>query len=129
MNDGAKVANLDEIASVLPGRRKVGTHQSCAAQLWRVRLTDLGDVSPLVPWAAAGRRHMIGCFWKIPASADFVSLHGALPEVAEFDQWLRHLVDLDHSEQWQARLTNCTVLLQLCQYNRRLVVGRRGQFT
>ena len=57
---------------------------------------------------------MIGCFGKIPASADFVSLHGALPEVAEFDRWLqRTLVDLDHSEQWQARFDE----LPLCYFS------------
>lgn len=32
---------------------------------------------------------MIGCFGKVPASADFISLHGAAPEVREFDRWLQ----------------------------------------
>ena len=57
---------------------------------------------------------MIGCFGKIPASADFVSLHGALPEVAEFDLWLqRTLVDLDQSVQWQSRFDE----LPLCYFS------------
>lgn len=31
---------------------------------------------------------MIGCFGKVPASADFIGLHGAAEEVREFDAWL-----------------------------------------
>lgn len=57
---------------------------------------------------------MIGCFGKLPASADFVSLHGVLPEVAEFDLWLqRTLVDLDQSAQWQSHFDE----LPLCYFS------------
>ncbi|WP_371321869.1 type VI secretion system-associated protein TagF, partial [Pseudomonas alliivorans] len=33
---------------------------------------------------------MIGCFGKVPASTDFVSLNGAMSEVCEFDLWLQN---------------------------------------
>ena len=46
---------------------------------------------------------MIGCFGKLPSSADFVSLHGAAEEVCEFDAWLQSsLAALRHVEHWQA---------------------------
>lgn len=46
---------------------------------------------------------MIGCFGKIPASADFVSLHGAGDEVCEFDGRLQaSLAALHHHENWRA---------------------------
>jgi type VI secretion system protein ImpM len=45
---------------------------------------------------------MIGCFGKIPASADFVSLHGAADEVCEFDAWLQSaLAAMQHREDWR----------------------------
>lgn len=46
---------------------------------------------------------MIGCFGKLPSSADFVSLHGAAEEVCEFDAWLQSaLAAMRHREDWQA---------------------------
>lgn len=46
---------------------------------------------------------MIGCFGKLPASADFVSLHGAAEEVCEFDAWLQaSLAAMRHRPDWQA---------------------------
>ncbi|MBR7520688.1 type VI secretion system-associated protein TagF [Pseudomonas juntendi] len=46
---------------------------------------------------------MIGCFGKLPSSADFVSLHGAAEEVCEFDSWLQtSLAAMRHREDWQA---------------------------
>jgi type VI secretion system protein ImpM len=45
---------------------------------------------------------MIGCFGKIPASADFVSLHGAADEVCEFDGWLQSSLAAIHArEDWR----------------------------
>lgn len=69
---------------------------------------------------------MIGCFGKIPASADFVSWHGAIPEVSEFDQWLqRTLVDLDQDERWQARFDEMPLCYFsfLCESGARLLGG------
>ena len=44
---------------------------------------------------------MIGCFGKLPASADFVSLHGAAEEVCEFDAWLQNgLAAMRHRDDW-----------------------------
>ncbi|HWD30479.1 type VI secretion system-associated protein TagF [Pseudomonas caricapapayae] len=44
---------------------------------------------------------MIGCFGKLPASADFVSLHGAADEVCEFDAWLQSgLAAMRHRDDW-----------------------------
>lgn len=46
---------------------------------------------------------MIGCFGKVPASPDFVSLHGASDDVCEFDAWLQGaLAALQHREDWRA---------------------------
>lgn len=46
---------------------------------------------------------MIGCFGKLPASADFVSLHGAADEVCEFDAWVQgSLAAMRHRPDWQA---------------------------
>lgn len=46
---------------------------------------------------------MIGCFGKLPSSADFVSLHGAAEEVCEFDAWLQSsLAAMRHRDDWQA---------------------------
>jgi len=48
---------------------------------------------------------MIGCFGKLPADADFVSLHGALEEVREFDAWLQAgLGRLQREQDWRLRL-------------------------
>jgi type VI secretion system protein ImpM len=45
---------------------------------------------------------MIGCFGKVPASPDFVSLHGAGDEVCEFDAWLQSaLAAMQHREDWR----------------------------
>ncbi|MFJ3485567.1 type VI secretion system-associated protein TagF [Pseudomonas sp. NPDC090202] len=53
---------------------------------------------------------MIGCFGKIPASADFVSLHGAADEVCEFDGWLQaSLAALHHHDDWRARFDRLPV--------------------
>ncbi|MDH0747860.1 type VI secretion system-associated protein TagF [Pseudomonas sp. GD03842] len=56
---------------------------------------------------------MIGCFGKIPASADFVSLHGAADEVCEFDGWLQNALAAIHPrEDWRTlfdRLPVCFV--------------------
>lgn len=47
---------------------------------------------------------MIGCFGKVPASADFVSLNGALPEVCEFDLWLQNgLGRMQAEADWRER--------------------------
>ncbi|MBI6926067.1 type VI secretion system-associated protein TagF [Pseudomonas putida] len=47
---------------------------------------------------------MIGCFGKVPASADFVSLNGALPEVCEFDLWLQNgLGRMQPQADWRER--------------------------
>lgn len=47
---------------------------------------------------------MIGCFGKVPASADFVSLNGALPEVCEFDLWLQNgLGRMQAQPDWRER--------------------------
>jgi len=47
---------------------------------------------------------MIGCFGKVPASADFVSLNGALPEVCEFDLWLQNgLGRMQSQADWRER--------------------------
>jgi type VI secretion system protein ImpM len=44
---------------------------------------------------------VIGCFGKLPASADFVSLHGAADEVCEFDAWLQAaLAAMRHRDDW-----------------------------
>ena len=46
---------------------------------------------------------MIGCFGKLPSSADFVSLHGAAEEVCEFDAWLQSsLAAMRYRDDWQA---------------------------
>lgn len=45
---------------------------------------------------------MIGCFGKVPASPDFVSLHGAVDDVCEFDGWLQGaLAALQQREDWR----------------------------
>ncbi|POA17571.1 type VI secretion system-associated protein TagF [Pseudomonas sp. FW300-N1A1] len=45
---------------------------------------------------------MIGCFGKIPASPDFISLHGAADDVCEFDAWLQGaLASLQHRDDWR----------------------------
>ncbi|MEX5695054.1 type VI secretion system-associated protein TagF, partial [Pseudomonas syringae] len=45
---------------------------------------------------------MIGCFGKVPASPDFVSLHGAADDVCEFDAWLQGaLAALRPLEDWR----------------------------
>jgi type VI secretion system protein ImpM len=45
---------------------------------------------------------MIGCFGKVPASPDFVSLHGAADDVCEFDAWLQGaLAALQPLENWR----------------------------
>lgn len=45
---------------------------------------------------------MIGCFGKIPASSDFVSLHGAIEEACEFDSWLQTaLAAVQHHDSWK----------------------------
>ncbi|MDD0997050.1 type VI secretion system-associated protein TagF [Pseudomonas sp. TNT2022 ID1044] len=45
---------------------------------------------------------MIGCFGKVPASPDFVSLQGAGDDVCEFDGWLQGaLAALQHREDWR----------------------------
>ncbi|WP_440806445.1 type VI secretion system-associated protein TagF [Pseudomonas syringae] len=45
---------------------------------------------------------MIGCFGKVPASPDFVSLHGASDDVCEFDAWLQGaLADMQQREDWR----------------------------
>ena len=45
---------------------------------------------------------MIGCFGKVPASPDFVSLHGAADDVCEFDAWLQGaLAALQPLEDWR----------------------------
>ncbi len=47
---------------------------------------------------------MIGFFGKVPASADFVSLNGALPEVCEFDLWLQNgLGRMQAQADWRER--------------------------
>ncbi|MCE5988342.1 MULTISPECIES: type VI secretion system-associated protein TagF [unclassified Pseudomonas] len=59
---------------------------------------------------------MIGCFGKLPSSADFVSLHGAAEEVCEFDAWLQSaLAAMRHREDWQALFDS----LPMCFFNYR----------
>ena len=59
---------------------------------------------------------MIGCFGKLPSSADFVSLHGAAEEVCEFDSWLQgSLAAMRHREDWQALFD----ALPMCFFNYR----------
>lgn len=59
---------------------------------------------------------MIGCFGKLPSSADFVSLHGAAEEVCEFDAWLQSsLAAMRHREDWQALFD----ALPMCFFNYR----------
>ncbi|WP_275629657.1 type VI secretion system-associated protein TagF [Pseudomonas sp. 273] len=56
---------------------------------------------------------MIGCFGKLPAAADFVSLHGAAEEVREFDAWLQAgLGRLQGVEDWRERFDR----LPLCHF-------------
>ncbi|QKZ02387.1 type VI secretion system-associated protein TagF [Pseudomonas eucalypticola] len=53
---------------------------------------------------------MIGCFGKIPASADFISLHGAGEEVCEFDAWLQsNLAELQQLDHWRERFDRLPV--------------------
>ena len=53
---------------------------------------------------------MIGCFGKIPASADFVSLHGAADEVREFDGWLQDSLAAIHPHtEWRAQFDHLPV--------------------
>ncbi len=59
---------------------------------------------------------MIGCFGKLPSSADFVSLHGAAEEVCEFDAWLQSsLAAMRHRDDWQALFD----ALPMCFFNYR----------
>lgn len=59
---------------------------------------------------------MIGCFGKLPTSADFVSLHGATEEACEFDAWLQSsLVAMRHRDDWQALFDT----LPMCFFNYR----------
>jgi type VI secretion system protein ImpM len=45
---------------------------------------------------------MIGCFGKLPSSADFVSLQGAGDDVCEFDGWLQaSLASVHAQEDWR----------------------------
>ncbi|WP_409280297.1 type VI secretion system-associated protein TagF [Pseudomonas sp. KCJK8751] len=63
---------------------------------------------------------MIGCFGKLPSSADFVSLHGAAEEVCEFDAWLQSaLAAMRHREDWQALFD----ALPMCFFNYRASNG------
>lgn len=53
---------------------------------------------------------MIGCFGKLPSSADFISLHGAADDVCEFDGWLQASLAAIHAEDdWQARFDRLPV--------------------
>lgn len=55
---------------------------------------------------------MIGCFGKVPASADFVSLHGAAEEVCEFDTWLQDALSaMQHREDWRELFDHLPVCL------------------
>ncbi|AMB88375.1 type VI secretion system protein ImpM [Pseudomonas agarici] len=55
---------------------------------------------------------MIGCFGKVPASADFVSLHGAAQEVREFDAWLQGALSaMQHREDWRELFDRLPVCL------------------
>ncbi|MGZ9708634.1 type VI secretion system-associated protein TagF [Pseudomonas sp. GNP013] len=55
---------------------------------------------------------MIGCFGKVPASADFVSLHGAAEEVCEFDTWLQGALSaMQHREDWRELFDRLPVCL------------------
>ncbi|MFC6337550.1 type VI secretion system-associated protein TagF [Pseudomonas sp. CCM 7891] len=55
---------------------------------------------------------MIGCFGKVPASADFVSLHGAAEEVCEFDAWLQGALSaMQHREDWRELFDRLPVCL------------------
>ncbi|HEN8800313.1 type VI secretion system-associated protein TagF [Pseudomonas sp. CM25] len=59
---------------------------------------------------------MIGCFGKLPSSADFVSLHGAAEEVCEFDAWLQSsLAAMRDRDDWQALFDG----LPMCAFNYR----------
>lgn len=63
---------------------------------------------------------MIGCFGKIPASADFVSLHGAADDVREFDGWLQDSLAAIHPrEDWRALFDR----LPLCFFSYRARSG------
>ncbi|MDB6141984.1 MAG: Type secretion system protein ImpM [Pseudomonas sp.] len=63
---------------------------------------------------------MMGCFGKVPADADFVSLNGALDEVCEFDLWLQSgLVQLQEHESWRGLFDR----LPVCFFSYR---GRSG---
>ncbi|MDZ3991643.1 type VI secretion system-associated protein TagF [Pseudomonas sp. Teo4] len=65
---------------------------------------------------------MIGCFGKLPSSADFVSLHGAAEEVCEFDAWLQaSLAAMRHREDWQALFDG----LPMCFFNYQARNGNR----
>ncbi|MEN4829104.1 type VI secretion system-associated protein TagF [Pseudomonas sp. P39-UII1] len=65
---------------------------------------------------------MIGCFGKLPSSADFVSLHGAAEEVCEFDAWLQaSLAAMRHREDWQALFD----ALPMCFFSYRARNGNR----
>lgn len=53
---------------------------------------------------------MIGCFGKLPSSADFVSLHGAADDVCEFDGWLQTSLAAIHAgEDWRAQFDRLPV--------------------
>jgi type VI secretion system protein ImpM len=55
---------------------------------------------------------VIGCFGKVPASADFVSLHGAAEEVCEFDAWLQGALSaMQHREDWRELFDRLPVCL------------------
>ncbi|UZJ58422.1 type VI secretion system-associated protein TagF [Pseudomonas sp. KU26590] len=65
---------------------------------------------------------MIGCFGKVPASADFVSLNGAMPEVCEFDLWLQNsLGRMQTREDWRELFDE----LPVCFFSYR---SRNGQW-
>ncbi|WP_122604029.1 type VI secretion system-associated protein TagF, partial [Pseudomonas viridiflava] len=59
---------------------------------------------------------MIGCFGKVPASPDFVSLHGASDDVCEFEAWLQGaLASMQQSEDWHTLFDR----LPVCFFNYR----------
>lgn len=59
---------------------------------------------------------MIGCFGKLPASADFISLQGAADEVCEFDAWLQaSLAAMRDVEDWPVLFEQ----LPVCFFNYR----------
>ncbi|TDF86167.1 type VI secretion system-associated protein TagF [Pseudomonas sp. H9] len=63
---------------------------------------------------------MIGCFGKLPSSADFVSLQGAAQEVREFDAWLQSsLAAMRHQDDWQALFDS----LPMCFFSYRACNG------